>query len=333
MQMHGGVSERVIKTAMRATRTPVDAETDSQSLGLLETLVGPWREASVTTDHSPTVRRRRLGIELRRLREAVNLTIEDVGKHLECSGSKVSRIETGKGMLRHRDVRDMLDLYGVTDEAQRDFLFTIAKEGQQKGWWTDFEDVLPAGFDIYVGLETEAASLRDYHTHLVHGLLQTEDYARTLLRAMRLGDDPDDVERLVTLRMRRQPVLRREGQPLDLWAVLDEAVLRRPIGGPTVMREQLRRLIEICELPNVTLQVLPFGQCAHAGLSGPFTVIEFPEPTDTNVVYVDGPAGSIYLEKPADVRRYRLRFDHLRAAALPTEDSVRFIDAVSKELT
>src|SRR6266496_3439755 len=114
----------------------------------------------------------------------------------------------------------------------------LGLQGQQKGWWTDFEDVLPAGFDIYVGLEAEAASLRDYHTHLVHGLLQTEDYARTLLRAMRLGDDPDDVERLVTLRMRRQPILRREGQPLDLWAVLDEAVLRRPIGGPTVMREQ-----------------------------------------------------------------------------------------------
>ncbi len=282
-------------------------------------------------DHSPTVRRRRLGIELRRLREAADYTIEDVAKHLECSGSKVSRIETGKGMLRIRDVRDMLTLYGLTDDDRRDLLLTMAREGQQKGWWTDYDP--PAGLEIFIGLEAEAASYRIYHTHLVIGLLQTEDYARALLRAIHVGDTQEEPERLVELRMRRQSILHREQRPLDLWVVIDEAVLRRPIGGKAVMRAQLLHLIKMCELQNVTLQVLPFARGAHAGLDGPFVVMGFPDPTDSDVVSVESSAGSIYLEKPEELRRYTTRFDHLRAAALPTDESVRSIHAVVKELT
>jgi transcriptional regulator with XRE-family HTH domain len=289
------------------------------------------KETAVTADHSPTVRRRRLGIELRRLREAADYTIEDVAKHLECSGSKVSRIETGKGMLRIRDVRDMLDLYGATDEAQRDPLLTMAREGQQKGWWTEYEP--SAGLEIYIGLEAEAAAIRHYHTHVVAGLLQTEDYARALLRAVRVSDPPEEIERLVALRMRRQSILYRAPQPLDLWAVVDEAVLRRPIGGKAVMQQQLLHLIELCELPNVTLQVLPFARGAHAGLDGSFVIIGFPDPTDADVVSVESPAGNIYLEKAEDLRRYTTRFDHLRAAALPTDESIRSIQDVAKELT
>ena len=282
----------------------------------------------MVVDRSPTVRRRRLGIELRRLRETAGLMIEDVATHLECSSSKVSRIETGKAVPRVRDVRDMLELYDVTD-TQADLLLTIVREAQQKGWWTDYEDVLPAAFETYVGLEAEAASLRTFQHH-VHGLLQTEEYARAMLRGAHLSDS-DGVERLVALRMRRQDMLTKPN-PIELWAVIDEAALHRRMGGTEVMRGQLRHLVEMAELPNVTLQVLPFAKGAHAGVIGAFTLIEFPDPTDNDVVYVDSPAGSIYLEKDKDLRRYTLVFDHLRAAALPPDESIPFIDAVTQTL-
>jgi transcriptional regulator with XRE-family HTH domain len=282
----------------------------------------------VVVDRSPTVRRRRLGIELRRLRETAGLMIEDVATHLECSSSKVSRIETGKAVPRVRDVRDMLELYDVTD-TQSDLLLTIVREAQQKGWWTDYEDVLPAAFETYVGLEAEASSLRTFQHH-VHGLLQTEDYARAMLRGAHLSES-DGVERLVALRMRRQDMLTKPN-PIELWAVIDEAALHRLMGGAEVMRGQLARLVELADLPNVTLQVLPFAKGAHAGVIGAFTLIEFPDPTDNDVVYVDSPAGNIYLEKDKDLRRYTLVFDHLRAAALPPDESLPFIEAVAREL-
>jgi len=283
----------------------------------------------VVVDRSPTVRRRRLGIELRRLRETAGLMIEDVATHLECSSSKVSRIETGKAVPRVRDVRDMLKLYDVTD-TQADLLLTIVREAQQKGWWTDYEDVLPAAFETYVGLEAEASSLRTFQHH-VHGLLQTEDYARAMLRGGHLSD-AQGVERLVSLRMRRQDMLTKP-TPIELWAVIDEAALHRLMGGAEVMLGQLAHLVEVADLPNVTLQVLPFAKGAHAGVIGAFTVIEFPDPTDNDVVYVDSPAGSIYLEKDKDLRRYTLVFDHLRAAALPPDESISFIDDVARTIS
>jgi transcriptional regulator with XRE-family HTH domain len=282
----------------------------------------------VVVDRSPTVRRRRLGIELRRLRETAGLMIEDVATHLECSSSKVSRIETGKAVARVRDVRDMLELYDVTD-TQTDLLLTIVREAQQKGWWTDYEDVLPAAFETYVGLEAEASSLRTFQHH-VHGLLQTEGYARAMLRGAHLSDS-EGVERLVALRMRRQDMLTKP-TPIELWAVIDEAALHRLMGGAEVMRGQLAHLVEVAELPNVTLQVLPFAKGAHAGVIGAFTLIEFPDPTDNDVVYVDSPAGNIYLEKDKDLRRYTLVFDHLRAAALPPDESVPFIEQIAGSL-
>jgi transcriptional regulator with XRE-family HTH domain len=279
---------------------------------------------------SPTVRRRRLGMELRRLREASGLMIEDVAKHLECSMSRVSRIETGKSVARIRDVRDMLDLYEVGDEAQREQLLTLAKDAQQRGWWTEYESVLSAGLDTYVGLEASAASLRTFQTHLVPGLLQTEEYARALIKVGRPTESPANIDRMISLRQRRQAMLADDGT-LDLWAVLDEAVLRRPIGGVTVMRAQLARLLEAGELPSVTIQVLPFTRGAHPGLGGAFTIIGFPDPTDLDVVYVDSPAGNIFLEKDRDVRRHTTWFDHLRAAALPPDESADFIAAVADE--
>jgi transcriptional regulator with XRE-family HTH domain len=269
-------------------------------------------------------------MELRNLREGAGLTIDQVATQLECSGSKLSRLETGKGLPRLRDVRDLLDIYGVNDETQRELLLAMVRESKNKGWWTDYEDVLPAAFETYVGLEEEAASIRTFQHH-VHGLLQTEDYARAMLRAGLVGDSSDSVDRLVRLRIDRQRQLRKKG-PIELWAVIDEAALHRKVGGPKVLQGQLHYLMEVAELPNVTLQVLPFDKGAHPGVIGAFSLIEFPDPTDNDVVYVDSPSGNIYLEKAVDVRRYTLVFDHLRAAALPPDTSVVRIDDLAARL-
>ena len=284
----------------------------------------------MSDSQSPTVRRRRLGMELRRLREASSLMIEDVAKHLECSMSRVSRIETGKSVARIRDVRDMLDLYQVGDETQREQLLKLAKDAQQRGWWTEYESVLSAGLDTYVGLEASAASIRSFQTHLVPGLLQTEEYSRALIKVGQPTESSVNIDRMISLRRRRQAMLADAGT-LEMWAVLDEAVLRRPIGGNAVMRAQLARLLEVDELPSVTIQVLPFTRGAHPGLGGAFTIIGFPDPTDLDVVYVDSPAGNIFLEKDKDVRRHTTWFDHLRAAALPPDESTDFIALVADE--
>ncbi|MDN3357440.1 helix-turn-helix transcriptional regulator [Actinomadura sp. DC4] len=284
----------------------------------------------MSDSQSPTVRRRRLGMELRRLREASSLMIEDVAKHLECSMSRVSRIETGKSVARIRDVRDMLDLYQVGDATQREQLLTLAKDAQQRGWWTEYESVLSAGLDTYVGLEASAASIRTFQTHLVPGLLQTEEYSRALIKVGQPTESAANIDRMISLRRRRQAMLADAGT-LEMWAVLDEAVLRRPIGGHAVMRAQLARLLEVDELPSVTIQVLPFTRGAHPGLGGAFTIIGFPDPTDLDVVYVDSPAGNIFLEKDKDVRRHTTWFDHLRAAALPPDESTDFIALVADE--
>ena len=284
----------------------------------------------MSDSQSPTVRRRRLGMELRRLRESSGLMIEDVARHLECSMSRVSRIETGKSVARIRDVRDMLDLYEVSDAGQREQLLTLAKDAQQRGWWTEYESVLAAGLDTYVGLEASAASIRSFQTHLIPGLLQTEEYSRALIKVGQPTESPANIDRMISLRRRRQAMLADTGT-LEMWAVLDEAVLRRPIGGHAVMRAQLARLLEVDELPSVTIQVLPFTRGAHPGLGGAFTIIGFPDPTDLDVVYVDSPAGNIFLEKDKDVRRHTTWFDHLRAAALPPDESTDFIAAVADE--
>jgi transcriptional regulator with XRE-family HTH domain len=269
-------------------------------------------------------------MELRNLREGAGLTIEEVAAHLECSGSKLSRLETGKGLPRLRDVRDLLDLYEVSDTSQRDLLLTMVRESKNKGWWTDYEDVLPAAFETYVGLEEAATSIRTFQHH-VHGLLQTEDYARAMLKAAHVADGMESVDRLVRLRIDRQRQLRKDN-PVELWVVIDEAALHRKVGGSKVMQGQMNYLVEVAQLPNVTLQVLPFEKGAHPGVIGAFSLIEFPDITDNDVVYVDSPAGNIYLEKAIDLRRYTLVFDHLRAAAMPPDDSVELVDELAARL-
>lgn len=279
---------------------------------------------------SPTVLRRRLGIELRRLREAAGLIGEQVATRMEWSETKVSRIETGRVRVHHGDVRDLLDLYGVTDEETRDALIGLARQTGRKGWWHTYEDALPSWFDVYVGLEDAATSIQIYQALLVDGLLQTEHYARALIEAMRVDDTPDEVERRVALRMARQDLLTKERAP-RFWFVVDEGALRRPVGNRGVMRLQLEHLIEVSELPNVTLQMLPFEAGAYAAMGFPFTVLDFGG-ADPGVVYVENLTSAQYLEREEDIERYRLMFDHLRAAALSLKDSRARMDGISKDL-
>jgi hypothetical protein len=225
----------------------------------------------------------------------------------------------------------MLDLYGVTDQQQRQVLIDMAREGHRKGWWAAYDDVLPSGFDIYVGLEAETAAVRGYEVSVVPGLLQTPGYARAVLREMFARHTTEQIERLVDLRIERQR--RFDGDPpIELWAVLDEAVIRRPVGGNTVMREQLEHLLVAADRPGVTIQVLPFTCGAHAGHGGPFSILEFPNRSDSEVAYVESVVGIIYLEKDRDVRARAEAFDRLRAAALAPGTSADLISQVANEL-
>ncbi|WP_462189179.1 MULTISPECIES: helix-turn-helix domain-containing protein [unclassified Frankia] len=285
----------------------------------------------MATSGGPTVRRRRLGAELRRLREGAGISVDEVCQLLRCSVSKVSRMENGRVPVRTRDVSDLLGLYGVTDDERRDALLALARESRRHGWWHTYHDVVPAWFEIYIGLEGDAASISVYESQLVHGLLQTSDYARHVIRA----DDPevseDEAERKIALRLDRQRRLTAADHP-RLWVILDEAVLRRTIGGRAIMRSQLEFLAKQSELPNVTIQVLPFSVGAHASLGSTFSILGFPESGDNEVVYIEEAAGSLYIERPSEVRRYRVKLDHLLAAALRPEESIQMILSVAEEM-
>lgn len=273
----------------------------------------------------PTVRRRRLAGELRRLRDSAQLTIEEVADKLECSASKISRIETGHVGVTPRDVRDLLELYGLNGN-EREALVQLAREARTRGWWHAYNEVFTGAF---VGLEADASSLRAYQALLVPGLLQTERYAHTVIRAMRPDAEEIDVSRRVAARRERQRLLT-DPAPPDYWAVIDEAVLHRQVGGAEVMVEQLARLVEMAALPHVTIQVVPFHTGAHPGMEGPFLILGFPEQADPDVVYVESTTSGLYLEMPADVHRYALLFDHLRATALKPDDSVELIAAFAR---
>jgi transcriptional regulator with XRE-family HTH domain len=280
----------------------------------------------------PTVRRRRLGAELRRLREAHSLKLEEVAEQLGLAPSTLSRIETGKAPTKSAYLTAMLGMYGVDDPGARKVLVDMAREGHRKGWWSIYDDVLPSGFDIYVGLEAEACGLRSYETDVVHGLLQTTDYALAVLRELRPRDSDEQIRRVVDLRMQRQRLLDQD-PPLDLWLILDEGAIRRNIGGTAVMRPQLEHLVQASRWSNVTLQVLAFGSGAHAGLTGPFSILEFPERSDEDVAYTESVGGMIYMEKDREVRLCAEAFDRMRAAALSPAASVELIQNVSRGLS
>jgi transcriptional regulator with XRE-family HTH domain len=281
-------------------------------------------------EHSPTVRRRRLALELRRLREAAKLTCEEVADHLECSASKISRVETGRVSVSPRDVRDMLELYGVP-VAQRESLVQLARDSRQKGWWHAFSDTMQPQFATYVGLESAASEIRIYEVSLIPELLQTEDYARAVIRSGMMSSPSDDIDRQVALRMARQPAITRDDPP-KVWAVLDEAALRRQVGGPGLMRLQLEHLLAQAALPNVAVQVIPFGGGAHPAMGRPFIILVFPERVDTDVVYLEDLTSALYVEDVAEVDRYNVFFNHLRATALSFDDSSALITSVLKEM-
>jgi len=289
-------------------------------------MMSPSPEVSVNPRRSPTIRRRRLGAELRRYRDAAGVTIDVVAERLGCSPSKVSRIETGHTSATPRDVKDMLDIYGVGG-SESDELVQISREARQKGWWHPFSTVLTGA---YVGLEAAARSIRAYEQQVVPGLLQTDKYAIAMIRAARPGDADQEIEQRVRVRMARQALLIQD-DPIDLQVVLDEAVVSRPVGGDEVMRDQLLRLVEATRLPNVTLQILPFAAGAHAGMDGTFAILDFPDAEDPNVVFVENATGGLFLEKSDELRKYNSIFDTIRSSALSTEESRNMIAMLAEE--
>ncbi|MFF4271774.1 helix-turn-helix domain-containing protein [Streptomyces sp. NPDC001536] len=284
----------------------------------------------MATAGGPTVRRRQLGAELRRLREQAGRRIEDVATHLECSMSKISRVETGQAPIKARDVRDLLEWYGVADPLRIETVMQIHKDAQQQGWWAHYGDVLPSGMATYAGLEADARVLRSYESMVVHGLLQTEDYARAVIAPLPYNQ-PHETDQLVRFRKERQALLTRQPDPLELWVVLEESALRRPVGGKDVMTAQLKYLAEAAAMPNVTLQIMPLAKGAHAALSGAFSLLEF-EPHTPTVVYVNSMAGNVYLEKERDVRTFIQTFDLLRAAAPDPQEALDLLDQITREM-
>lgn len=282
---------------------------------------------------SPTVRRRELGAALRKLRKDKNLSVEQVTAHLLCSPSKVSRIETGQRGATLRDVRDLCALYGVTDEAERDRLMSLAREGKQQGWWQSYD--LP--YSMYVGFEAEATTIRDYDSAVVPGLLQTADYARALHEAaipQRSVPEltPDVIEQRIEARLRRQQLLTRpEPKPLQFRTILDEAVLHRLIGSAEVMRAQLKQLAELSKLPNITVQVIPYDAGAHPALDSTFNILDF-SGSVPSIVYVEGLVGWIYLERSEDLDRYEKVFTLLSRIALSPGRSIDLIAKVSSRI-
>jgi hypothetical protein len=275
----------------------------------------------------PTVLRILLGAQLRRLREAKRITLEDAGHVIRASGSKMSRLETGRVGFKDRDIIDLLTLYGVEDEQQRAALRELARDASAQGWWHDYSDILPTWFEAYVGLEEAATGIRAYEIQFVPGLLQTEDYARAVTLLGHANAPADEIERRVKLRMARQGLLTGP-QPPHLWVVLDEAVLRRSVGRPGVMRGQLKHLLEATEWPNVTIQIVPFLAGGHAAAGGPFSILRFAEFDLPDVVYLEQLTSALYLDKRDTVEHYLAVMERLCLEASPAAASAKVISEI-----
>lgn len=272
---------------------------------------------------NPTVRRRRLGMELRRLREAAGMSNEEVCERLEWSSAKLSRVENARQGVNHGDVADLCDLYEAGEDIKKR-LVTLAREARRRGWWQTYNDVLPAGqFSTYIGLEAAASELSVFNVELIPGLLQTPDYARALFRSSAPPKTDTEIERMLTVRLERQKLLG-QSDPLHMWLVLDEVALLRPVGGREVMRGQLHHLIQAAQKPHITVQILPLSAGAHQAMDDPFAVLNFAD-DEPSAVYLENLVSSLYLEGQDDVKRYTVLFDHLRATALSTRESIDVI--------
>ena len=275
----------------------------------------------------PTILRLLLGAQLRRLREARGVSAQEAARAIRGSESKISRIELGRNAVREIDIADLLTLYGITDRTEREQLLSLASRANQPGWWQRYQDVLPAWFQSYIGLEESAESIRSYDSQFVPGLLQTEGYAAAVLA---LGDfSLDEAERLVAIRKERQA--RFISGAMRLWAIIDEVALRRPVGGVPVLRAQLEYLIEACQEERLTLQVTPFAAAGHAA-PGPFSILRFADSEMPDMVYVENLTSALYIDKPVEVGRYLLAMERLSIISAPPGDSAQILRNIVTDL-
>lgn len=287
---------------------------------------------------SPVGSRRRLGAELRRLRARARLTLDEVAERMTCSTSKISRLETGKGIPKVPDVSELMRIYGVVSDTERDMLLRLVRDGRQQGWWVPLtEGVPPERFVLdwpsrYTSLENDATAIRSFDTTVVHGSLQTGDYARAVIRALLPHHSAEEIDRLVALRVKRQEALRRtDPPPLGVDVVLDESVLARPVGGAAVMAAQLAHLTELSALPHVTIRVLPFAASVVRAHAGRFVLLSIPEELGSDIVYIEGGAGDVYLDHEADVELYREVFADVLGRALPATVSMKMITRYQRQ--
>jgi hypothetical protein len=276
-------------------------------------------------DEGPTLRRRRLAAELKKSREEAGFTQESVSRHFEWHSAKVTRIENARVPVTARDVNDLLTLYGVRDVDYREALLALARQGKQRTWWTDYRDVMRPG--NFVGMEADASITRVWEPIVLPGLLQSEAYMRALIGTGRRHDRKETIERRVALRRMRQARLTAPA-PLQLVACIDESVIHRVVGGPSVMHEQRHKLIEVAALPNVSMRIVPYSAGEHPFMGGSVALLEFPDVAHLDVVYLEGLAGDYYEEQPAEVKRYRDEFERLRNRALSEASSIALIETL-----
>ena len=279
----------------------------------------------------PTVLRILLGAQLRRLREAAGVSREDAGYHIRASGSTISRMELGRVSFKERDVTDLLEYYGVRDPAQVESLIQLTRDANAQPWWQRYQDVVPDWFQVYVGLEEAAQLIRVYEMQFVPGLLQTEEYARAVVMQGAPGLEPEEVDRRVALRMGRQKLFSKDNPPRP-WAIVDEAALRRPMGGRDVLAAQIERLMDAVGEPNITLQIMPFRYGGHAAEGGAFTIMRFPEADLPDMVYMEYLTGALYLDKPDEVERYAAVMERLSVAGTSPDRTREILAAMLKEI-
>jgi transcriptional regulator with XRE-family HTH domain len=293
-----------------------------------EWAVGP---AAEQPRGGPTVLRMLLGIQLRRLREAKGLTPEQAGYEIRASRSKISRVEHGRVGFKERDVADLLSLYGVTDAQERERMLSLAQQANNQGWWAKYDDIVPDWFESYVGLEQATSLIRTYELQFVPGLFQTDSYARAVTVLGHRAAPAGEIERRVGLRMQRQELLTGDASP-RFWAVIDESALRRPVGGRDVMRAQLRHLIDVADIPHVTLQVMPFSRGGHPAAGGSFTVLRFAEQDLPDIVYIEQLTSALYLDRRDEVDHYMEVMNRLSAEAETPADSASLLRKIIKTL-
>jgi hypothetical protein len=279
----------------------------------------------------PTVLRMILGTQLRRLREAADVTPDQAGYEIRASRSKISRMEHGRVGFKDRDVADLLTLYGITDEQMRVRMLASVRHANAPGWWSKYGDLLPDWFEEYLGLEGAASVIRTFELQFVHGLFQTEAYARAVTLLGHKTAPAGEIDRRVSLRLKRQDIVT-SPEPPQVWSVMDEAVLRRSVGGRAVMRAQLERLAEVASLPQVTIQVVPFGGGGHAAAGGSFTILRFAEPELPDVVYIEQLTSALYLDGREDVDHYREVMNELSTQALTPDRTARFLAEITREI-